>query len=211
MSRPSTLTTPPCSHELAGPRGARCPPAHTHALGPGKGKSGAGPSTLATLPRSRSRTPSRIVFTAASVMGPWSHHHLEIATAPAGFTRPGAQPSARRPPAACGGCLLAGPRSARRPPARTHALGPGKRKSGGGPSTLATPPRSRMRTPRHIASTAASVRGPWSAIAGARCQLAGGSAAHHMMRADPRVTAYNMFRHNAHPRKQRPSSPICSK
>ena len=52
---------------------------------------------LTTPPRSRSRTPSRIAFIAASVRGPWSHYHLEIATAPAGFTRPGAQPSARRP------------------------------------------------------------------------------------------------------------------
>ena len=92
----------------------------------------------------------------ASVRGPWSRHHLEIATAPAapaGSTRPGAQPSARRPPAARGDSVLAGPRGARCPPARTHALGPGTGKSGGGPSTLATLPRSRSRTPRRIAST----------------------------------------------------------
>ena len=38
----------------------------------------------------------------ASVRGPRSCHRLEIATAPAGSTRPGAQPSARRPPAPVG-------------------------------------------------------------------------------------------------------------
>ena len=178
-SRPSTLATLPCSHELTGPPGTRCPPARTHALGPGTGKSGGRPNTLATRhtplanpqphrvhgrfsqvpivalpprncysaswvhqtrgsalgmvgvlslqdlkrqtptsacarfragngknggeptmlttpPRYRSRTPSCIAFIAASVRGPWLHYHLEIATAPAGFTRPGAQPSARR-------------------------------------------------------------------------------------------------------------------
>ena len=38
----------------------------------------------------------------ASVRGPSSRPRLKIATAPAGSTRPGAQPSARCPPAACG-------------------------------------------------------------------------------------------------------------
>ena len=66
----------------------------------------------------------------------WSKFHK------AGSTRPGAQPSARHPPTACGGSVLAGPQGARRPLARRHALGPGMGKSGGGPSTLATPPPS---------------------------------------------------------------------
>ena len=76
---PAHSQPPPCSRELAGP------------LGPGKGKSGGGPSMLANPPCSRSRTPSRITFTAASVMGPWSCRRLEIATAQAGSTRLGAQ------------------------------------------------------------------------------------------------------------------------
>ena len=42
---------------IEGPRGARCSPARTHALGPGTGKSGGGPSALATPPHSRSRAP----------------------------------------------------------------------------------------------------------------------------------------------------------
>ena len=89
----------------------------------------------------------------ASVRGPWSRHCLEIATVLPGSTRPGAQPSARSPPAARWGSVIAGPRGARRPPVHTHALGPETGKSGGGPSTLATPPRSRSLTPSRIAST----------------------------------------------------------
>ena len=53
----------------------------------------------------------------ASVRGPWTRHRLEIATALAGSTRPGAQPSARRPPTAHGGSIIRGPQGARRPPA----------------------------------------------------------------------------------------------
>ena len=159
-SRPSTLASPPCSRELAGPQGTRHQPARTHALGPGTGKSGGGPSTLATPPRSRSRTPSHINIHRRLSQVPPLRHCLEIATAPAGFTRPGAQPSARRSPAACGGSELAGPRGARRPPARMHAAGPGTGKSGGRPSTLTIPPRSRSRTPSRIAFTTVSVRGP---------------------------------------------------
>ena len=45
----------------------------------------------------------------------------------------GAQPSARRPPAARGGSVMTEPRGARRPPARKHAAGPGTGKSGGEP------------------------------------------------------------------------------
>ena len=45
----------------------------------------------------------------------------------------GAQPSARRPPAARGGSVITEPRGARRPPARKHAAGPGTGKSGGEP------------------------------------------------------------------------------
>ena len=83
--------------------------------------------------------------------GPSSHYGLEIATAPAGFTRP----LAWCPPVAYGGCVLA-----RRPPARTHALGLGTGKMGGVPSTLITPPCYRSLTPSLIAFTAASVKGP---------------------------------------------------
>ena len=73
-----------------------------------------------------------------------------------------AQPSARRPPAARGGSVITEPRGARRPPARTHAVGPGTGKSGGGPYALATPPRSRSRAPSkpqgiHPASVGAHV------------------------------------------------------
>ena len=82
-----------------------------------------------------------------------SRYRLEIATAPAAFARPRAQPSAWRPRAAPGGYELAGHRGARRPQARTHALGLGTGKSGGGPSALATPPHSRSRAPSRIAST----------------------------------------------------------
>ena len=49
--------------------------------------------------------------------GPSSHYRLEIGTAPAGFTRPVAQPSARCPPVACGGSVLAGTRM----PTSVHA------------------------------------------------------------------------------------------
>ena len=45
----------------------------------------------------------------ASVRGPWSRHRLENPTPKDLFARPGAQPSARRPPAACGGSVITGP------------------------------------------------------------------------------------------------------
>ena len=50
-----------------------------------------------------------------------------------------AQPSAWHPRAARGGSVIKGPRGARRPPGRMHALGLGTGKSRGGPSALATP------------------------------------------------------------------------
>ena len=55
----------------------------------------------------------------ASVRGPWWRHRLENPTAKDLFARPGAQPSARRPPAALGGSVITGPRGASHPPART--------------------------------------------------------------------------------------------
>ena len=58
-----------------------------------------------------------------------------------------AQPSARRPPADRGGSVITEPRGARRPPACTHAVGPGTGKSGGGPYALATSIRSCSRAP----------------------------------------------------------------
>ena len=107
-SQPSTLTTPPCSR-LRTRRNldARRPPARTHALGPGTGKSGGRPSTL--LPRhAPAREPQPHHFHRRLSQGPSSRYRLEIATAPAGFTRPVAQPSAQCPPTACGGSVLAG-------------------------------------------------------------------------------------------------------
>ena len=114
---------------------------------------------LATLPRSRSRAPSKPHgIRLASVRGPWSRHHLENLTAKA--LR--AQPSARRPPAARGGSVITEPRGARRPPARTHAVGPGMVKSGGRPYALTTLKRSRSRAPsKPHGLRPTSVRGPW--------------------------------------------------
>ena len=111
-------------------------------------------------PRSCSRAPSKPHgVRPASVRGPWSCHHLENPTAKALW----AQPSAQRPPAAPGGSVIMEPRGARRPPARTHAVGLGMGKSGGEPSMLETPPRSRSRAPSKPRGVRpASVRGPWS-------------------------------------------------
>ena len=114
----------------------------------------------------------------ASVRGPLSRHHLEIATVPAGSTRPGAKPSARRPPAASGGSVIAGPRGARHPPTRTHALGPGMGKRGSYPA-CSQPRHAQAREPQPHSVHPASVRGPWSATAIARCPLAGGPTAPH--------------------------------
>ena len=80
----------------------------------------------------------------ASVRGPWSRHRLENPTAKA--LR--AQPLARRPPAARESSVITEPRGAIRPPARTHAVGPGTRKSGGRPYALAKP-RSRAPSKLH--------------------------------------------------------------
>ena len=68
-------------------------------------------------PGSRSRTSNRIAIHLRLSQGPSSRHRLEIATTPAGFTRPVAQPSAQRPPAASGGPELAG----RQTPTSAHA------------------------------------------------------------------------------------------
>ena len=142
------------------PRGARRPPASTHAVGLGTGKSGGGPYALATPQHSHSRAPSNPHGVHhASVRGPWTRHRLENPTAKALW----AQPSARRPPAARGGSVITEPRGARCPPASTHPVGPGTGKSRGEPSTLATPPRSRSRAPsKPHGVRPASVRGPWS-------------------------------------------------
>ena len=148
---------------IMGPRGASRPPACTHAVGPGTGKSGGGPYALTTPPRSRSRVPSKPHgVSPSSVRSPWPRHRLENPTAKALLARPGAQPSARRPPTARGGSVITGPRGASRPPTRTHAVWPGTGKSGGRPYALATPPRSRSRAPsKPHGVRPASVRGPW--------------------------------------------------
>ena len=127
-------------------------PTSAHAVGPGTGKSGGGPSALATPPRSRSRAPSKPHrVRPASVNGTWSRHRLENPTAKALFTRPGAQPSARRRPAARGGSVITGPRGASRPPARRHTVGPGTGKSGGRPSALATHATLPLKSPQQAA------------------------------------------------------------
>ena len=173
---------------ITGPRGASRPPARTHAVGPGTGKSRGGPSTLATPPRSRSRAPSKPPgVRPASARGPWPRHSLENPTAKALLARPRAQPSARRPPTARGGSVITGPRGASRPPARTHTVGLGTGKSGGGPYVLATPPGILLKCPHQLHRVClASVRGPWSAIAVARCPLARGHTAPHDPRRPPR-------------------------
>ena len=70
----------------------------------------------------------------ASVRGPWPRHRLENPTAKALLARPGAKPSARRPPAARGGSVIMGHRGASRPPARTHAIGPERGRAGADPT-----------------------------------------------------------------------------
>ena len=101
---------------------------------------------VVSLPRN-CHSVSRVCVHPASVSGPSSRPRLKIATAPAGSTRPGAQPSARLPSAARGGSIITGPRGASRPPARTQVIGLGTGKSGDGPYALATPPGSRSRAP----------------------------------------------------------------
>ena len=162
---------------LAGPWGTRQPPGRTHALGPGTGKSGGGTQHApnpAMLPLTNLPAASRPPCLS---QGPMIASPPRNCHSTSRFHQTGAQPSARRPPAARVGSVLAGPRGARQPPARTHALGPGMGKSGGRPSTLATPPRSRSRTLSRIASTLPQSGA--SAIASTRCPLAGGPTAPH--------------------------------
>ena len=71
--------------------------------------------------------------------GPSLWYRLEIATAPAGSPDPWASP---RQGACPQPVKVLCSQELRRPPAHTHALGTGMGKSGGGPSMLATPPRS---------------------------------------------------------------------
>ena len=118
---------------------------HAHAVGPGR--AGADPTRSQPRHAPAQEPPAGRMAFAPPQSGPWPHHRLENPTAKALLARPGAQPSARRPPAARGGSVITGPRGASRPPARTHAVGPGTEKSGGGPYALATPRRSRSRAP----------------------------------------------------------------
>ena len=101
----------------------------------------------ATLPLKNPQPPHGVRH--ASVRGPWSRHRLENPTVKALFARPRAKPLAGCPPAARGGSVIMGPRGASGPPVRAHTLGLGTGKSGGEPSMLTTPPRSRSRTPIH--------------------------------------------------------------
>ena len=97
----------------------------------GNGEERGRPYALATQPRSGSRAPSKPHgVRPASVRGPWSRRRLEHPKAKA--LR--AQPSAGRPPVARGGSVITEPRGARRPPVRTHAVGPGTGKSGADPT-----------------------------------------------------------------------------
>ena len=98
------------------------------------------PANARFAPFANPRTP----FTARIRRAPSSRYRLEIATAPATFARPGAQPSAGRPCAAPGGYKLAGPRGARCPPARTQ------------------PRHAPAREPPPHRVHPAAVRGPWS-------------------------------------------------
>ena len=74
------------------------------------------PANARLAPFANPRTP----FTTHIRRAPSSRYRLEIATAPATFARPEAQPSARHTPEVPGGYELTGPRGARRPPARTQ-------------------------------------------------------------------------------------------
>ena len=120
--------------------GTRCPP-HVWAnrYRSAKQQAHRTPANARLAPFANPRTP----FTARIRRAPSSRYCLEIATAPATFSRPGPSPrhgTHARPLGATSSRDLAGP-------ALTRALGPGTGKSGGGPSALATPPRSRSRAP----------------------------------------------------------------
>ena len=114
--RPSTLATRPAPASVRGPWSAIAS-AHWPLSG--------GPATLTpesphivcsgTTP-CENRGPLPLLFANPQrhgthrrlSQGPSSHYCLEIATAPAGFMRPMAQPSVRCPPAACGCSVLVG-------------------------------------------------------------------------------------------------------
>ena len=157
----------PGGYELTGPRGARRPPARTQPL------------------RAPAREPPPHRVHPSSVRGPLSRPRLKIATAPAGSTRPGAQPLARRPPAAVG--HHRGPLR-RQSPTSAHArcrAGNGEERGrtlcARNPATL---PLKSSHQPHGVCP--ASVRGPWSAVAVARCLLIGGRGVPcRAIRADP--------------------------
>ena len=108
---------------------------------PGNGEEGG-----RTPPRSRSRAP-------AESRSPRFSQELMVASPPRkshseSFVRQTRGPALGTVPThGPWGLQARGPRGASRPPARTHALGPGTEKSRGGPSVLTTPPRSRSRAP----------------------------------------------------------------
>ena len=138
-------------YKLAGPRGTRRPPARMHALGPGSGNSGGGPSMLATLVRSRSRAPtasrsprfSQVPMVASPIRKSHSESFVRQTRGPALGTAPARGPW---------GSVIQGPRGATRPPECTHALEPGTGKSGGGPSAC-NPATLPLKSPSRIAFT----------------------------------------------------------
>ena len=137
-------------------------------------------------------------FTARIRRASSSRYHLEIATAPAGSTRPRAQPSARRPPAAHGGSVIAGPRGARHPPAHTQAS---RGRVGADPACS----QSRHAPPRETPAASRPPRlsqGPMVCYSCRPLTHWQRALPHHTIHADPRVAPYSMFWHNARLRKR---------
>ena len=139
---------------------------------------------LATLPRSRSRTP-------APSCSPRFSQVPMVASLPRkshseGFVRQtlGAKPSARHPPAARVGSVMEGHRGAR--PSSAHAcFRAGNGEEWGQTHRACNPATLPLKSPQPHRVDPASVRGPWSAIAVARCPLSRGPTAPHGMRRPP--------------------------
>ena len=107
------------------------------------------PDEHATPPRSRSRAPAASrpprLSQGPIVASPPENCHSTIR-----FHQTRCPALGRAPARGPWGSIIAGPRGASRPPARTHAVGPGTGKSWGGPYALATPPWSRSRAPTSL-------------------------------------------------------------
>ena len=172
----------PGGYKLAGPWGARRTPARTHALGPGTGKSGGGPSTLATPPSSRSRAPaasrsprfSQVPMVASTPRKSHSESFVRQTGGPALGTAPARGPWGFRHQ----GTLR------RQTPTSEHARFRARNGEERGRTQQALNPATLpLKSPQKHRVHPASVKGPWSTIAVARCPLAGGPTAPY--RADP--------------------------